>query len=366
MANQQIEIDPTKLNQKSKVILQYLMYCNGSNFLAKGAYELPDMQLTAQLSHSLVCRPSSKRPFQQRWEIVGDKLGFGAFSSVYTNKGKLKSELDLAYSPPKNECPSIIKEIKFGNETGMQIKPKHIVKEEIKTQASSDFLHCKSAFFSPDKGFLIMRQAPGMDLIDFVTLMRAGKLSVTYYDLLQLTRSILSEVHALHKKGIIHRDLKPDNIVANPQDFTAKLIDFSFVKPITFPKQRYNSLRGTPAYIAPECWSTKCVSTASDWFAIGWTLAQLWGDTALSNQDLTIYAAEPFTQLLQFLKKETFQNLFHHLHVPLDAKFELQSILQGLIICDESKRLRGAQALVRVEQLIKDYEQTALPVATMV
>lgn len=361
MTEMEIEIQPTDLNPISGAVLQCLMERDGGNLLPKGNYKLPVLGLSVELTQSLIKRPSSKSFFLQRWEIVGKKLGKGAFSTVYQSEGCLKPEKGLIYSPAKT--PRVIKEIKYNNHRGINVTARQVAKEEQKTNAGSDFLHCKAAFFSPKQGFLTMRQAPGLNLLDFIMLMQEGKINVSYLDLLKISHSIVTTVHDLHKKGWIHRDLKPENIIIDPENYTIKLIDFDFIKPILFPAQPYKSLKGTPGFIPPDAWRTFKTSTAVDWFAIGWTLAQLWGDTALN--DAFFHKLSNY-QLSEFLEKETFENLFHGTYVPEEAEGELRSILQGFIVCDEKKRLRGYDATKRFEKLINDYDPDPLPVCTLV
>lgn len=363
MTNPEMVINPAKLDETSRVVLQYLGYSQG-NMLSKGKYHLPVLDVSVNLTNSLVCRPSSRNFRLHRWEIVGEKIGEGAFSTVYESIGALKPEKHFTYSPPKK--PRIIKEINFKNIAGMQVEPRHIIKEMDKTNRGSNFLRCKSSFFAEKKGFLIMNKAPGMELFELITQMRDGRIEVSYYDLLLLTKSILLEVHNLHKKGVIHRDLKSDNIVVDLETKTAKLIDFAFIKPISFPKPRYKSLRGTLGFLPPDDWYSNKVSTATDWFAIGWTLAQLWGDTALNDVFFNVNPTDLERKILAFLSKESFCNLFHHINVPLDSKTELESLLKGLVRCDEGERLRGYSAIARCDKLIKNHEQTMLPVCNMV
>ncbi|NUP09323.1 MAG: protein kinase [Polyangiaceae bacterium] len=86
----------------------------------------------------------------------------------------------------------------------------------------------------------------------------------------------LAEAHA---RGIIHRDLKPDNVLLTfrgvDPDFV-KVLDFGIawnVESVAWPKWRRlteeGKVLGTPAYMAPERFTTVPVTAASDIYSLG-------------------------------------------------------------------------------------------------
>lgn len=91
-------------------------------------------------------------------------------------------------------------------------------------------------------------------------------------------------VLALHKAGWSHGDIKPSNllikadqlIMAEPPDLQLLLNDFALAEPIptlspTIPitSATLTSPKGTPAYLAPECWQGQSTSIQSDIYAFG-------------------------------------------------------------------------------------------------
>lgn len=90
--------------------------------------------------------------------------------------------------------------------------------------------------------------------------------------------SIIIEVanglQALHDQSIIHRDLKPGNILVS-YDGAVKLTDFGVARPINSNLTKLDELVGSANYMAPEMWSGREVSPATDLYALGVTAYEL-------------------------------------------------------------------------------------------
>lgn len=90
--------------------------------------------------------------------------------------------------------------------------------------------------------------------------------------LAQACRS-LAEAHAV---GIIHRDVKPANLLVSHDtdgEEVLKVVDFGIARLGTdSDATRTQSVRGTPAYMAPECWAGGAADARSDVYALGATL----------------------------------------------------------------------------------------------
>lgn len=83
-----------------------------------------------------------------------------------------------------------------------------------------------------------------------------------------------------HDAGIIHRDIKPANLFAarsGDEHDILKVLDFGIARLVSgsFEATATQSVRGTPAYMAPECWSGADADARSDVYALGATLHTL-------------------------------------------------------------------------------------------
>lgn len=101
----------------------------------------------------------------------------------------------------------------------------------------------------------------------------------------QKTASILAAAQALwvlHQAGWIHGDIKPSNfllaadhlVMADQPELQLLINDFALAEPIAKGALDTSQLaltapKGTPAYLAPECWQGQGTSVQSDIYAFG-------------------------------------------------------------------------------------------------
>ncbi|MFB9324997.1 serine/threonine protein kinase [Paenibacillus aurantiacus] len=93
-------------------------------------------------------------------------------------------------------------------------------------------------------------------------------------DVIELGLNILSALEVCHSNQIIHRDIKDDNIFVN-RDGKYKLGDFGVAK-LLKDSSRAASVKGTPAYIAPEVYLGKeKYNNAVDLYSLGIVLYKM-------------------------------------------------------------------------------------------
>lgn len=131
--------------------------------------------------------------------------------------------------------------------------------------------------------FITMEFIDGEDLASL--LRRVGRLPPEKG--LAVSRDICAGVAAAHEKGVIHRDLKPANIMVDGRG-RARVTDFG----LAVAGERATDRAGTPAYMAPEQLGGAAATFASDIYALGLVLYEIFTGRrpfeATSTHDLLV------------------------------------------------------------------------------
>jgi len=122
----------------------------------------------------------------------------------------------------------------------------------------------------PDgRPYLAMERLDGETLASVIA---RGALSLARA--LEMFGELASAVHALHEQGLVHRDLKPENVFV-VADRHAVLLDFGIAKDLDAPAStttQEGSVRGTPAYMAPERFFGQPAGIATDVYELALVL----------------------------------------------------------------------------------------------
>ena len=130
-----------------------------------------------------------------------------------------------------------------------------------------------------------------MEFLDGVTLSQrlASSGPLTHQQALPLARDICEGLRLIHEQGIVHRDLKSSNIMLCQRngETRAVLMDFGLAflgdndacdagdPTVSRLAPESNVVAGTPAYMAPEQFEGKPVSSATDIYALGVVLYEM-------------------------------------------------------------------------------------------
>lgn len=138
-------------------------------------------------------------------------------------------------------------------------------------------------YAASDDGFsyLAMEYLPGEDLSTLVSSHGPLPVARAIHFGVQACRA-LEEAHAI---GLVHRDVKPANlrVTRRGHDWDVlTLLDFGIARPMRTDAEaltRGATLRGTPAYMAPESCRGEAATPSSDLYSLGATLFHLLAGT---------------------------------------------------------------------------------------
>ncbi len=155
-----------------------------------------------------------------------------------------------------------------------------------------DIFHCEQP--PPSSLFLTMKLLPGQTLAARLRVLS----QISIEEGSAILRQIVAGVAAIHAAGIIHRDIKPNNIMldGSGRDVRLWITDFglarAFETETTLPGRW--ALAGTPAYMAPELFLGRPPTQASDLFALGVVLHEVFtGQKPTAAPDNSSIAVSP-------------------------------------------------------------------------
>jgi serine/threonine-protein kinase len=127
--------------------------------------------------------------------------------------------------------------------------------------------------------FLTMEYVDGEDLASL--LRRIGR--IPQDKALDIARQLCAGVAAAHDRGVLHRDLKPANVMLDGEGMV-RITDFGIA---TAAGEQSRDLVGTPQYMAPEQLDGRPASIASDIYALGLILFEVFtGRRAIDSKTL--------------------------------------------------------------------------------
>ena len=193
-----------------------------------------------------------------KYELL-EELGKGGFGTVYRARETVL-ELERAV---KVLHPNLVNTLEFIER----------FRREAKVSARLDHPNIVPVYELAEEGgysFLTMKFMPGGSLKDWLA--REGPMP--YKRAVEIVTQIAEGlVYAYNQpEKLIHRDIKPANILFD-EDGTARICDFGFAKALAHTSSVSTSsisggMVGTPAYIAPEIWSGKGASPATDIYSL--------------------------------------------------------------------------------------------------
>ncbi|KTD61405.1 protein kinase domain-containing protein [Legionella spiritensis] len=346
-----IRINPEKkMSEAQKAILEEYFINRSLRFSGAGkhSYEInmPDgrsIKKGVRLKYSLLM--NDLKESRRSIEILDKKIGSGAFGSTIISKGVIKVDENMRYKVRSGEEKKrVVKRIPLNGKS----TKKRVRKEAERAGKGSSVLHCKAALFSPKNAYLIMRNAPGMELYELMEKMDEGKITLNTLQMLKISLAIIEAVNNIHQRGILHLDIKPENIMVDPTTLKVTIIDFGLSVPIS--KKRVKNPRGTPEFISPELAFANAVSPACDVFSLGQTLAEFWNNrpSLPDTEDSDAYMSELF---FQYLQDESIWQ-FTGIKAPDPIKGELSDLLWRLCRFHCEDRIGLDEAALKTGKMI--------------
>lgn len=134
-----------------------------------------------------------------------------------------------------------------------------------------DIVHLLDAGVESDLVWLVMERVRGADLTRYTRPQRLLPDNLV----MQIGARVAAALAHAHTQGVVHRDLKPANVLVNLAAGQVKLADFGVAQVDDAEATRTGMTLGTPAYMAPEQLAGHPASPASDAYALGVVLFEL-------------------------------------------------------------------------------------------
>jgi serine/threonine protein kinase len=160
---------------------------------------------------------------------------------------------------------------------------------------------------------------------------------------LEILRDVLFALKHLNSHGLSHKDIKPSNIIYNPHDRKATLVDLDYA---VFNGANYKKYLGTIQYSAPEQVLSNATSTTADCYSLGLVMAYL------------IMGKIPFSTDLYEQNELVKQHLLEafetnpHYHTP--ALKDFYTLISSLLTFDFNERIsidEALKSLVKIKRL---------------
>ncbi len=230
--------------------------------------------------------PAGAAPLNGRYRL-GDRLGAGAASQV-VEAVDMRTGATVAVKLirlPHDQSPAQRKEWsgRLRREISLARRLNH-----------PDVVHLLDAGIESDLVWLVMERVRGADLTRYTQPRRLLPDNLV----MQIGARVAGALAHAHAHGVVHRDLKPANVLVNLAAGQVKLADFGVARVDDAEATRTGMTLGTPAYMAPEQLAGQPASPASDAYALGVVLFELFAgrrphEASTLGELLRVTASQP-------------------------------------------------------------------------
>ncbi len=194
-------------------------------------------------------------------KTLGGTICAGVFKKALTTSDPSK----VAVIATPSACPETLEESKIAEQEVNFLQ---------QFQGASHIPILYDQFSVPNEVYAMIQENIGPTLYEaFLDRNNPYRLSITLSQIERITKKLLESLATLHKNGVIHGDVKPGNC-----SFGGHLFDFN-LSGKGDPNGAIPGIRYTGPYRSPEGIILEKSFFASDIWALGCTLYELWGGT---------------------------------------------------------------------------------------
>eukprot|EP00441_Pelagodinium_beii_P017183 CAMPEP_0197658420 /NCGR_PEP_ID=MMETSP1338-20131121/45227_1 /TAXON_ID=43686 ORGANISM="Pelagodinium beii, Strain RCC1491" /NCGR_SAMPLE_ID=MMETSP1338 /ASSEMBLY_ACC=CAM_ASM_000754 /LENGTH=551 /DNA_ID=CAMNT_0043235005 /DNA_START=69 /DNA_END=1721 /DNA_ORIENTATION=+ len=232
-----------------------------------------DHARTKEVTFLPVCRAARMEPFEDSYHVMGDKLGFGAFGTVW-RCWRVHSKAPQGHSLAAKQ----LEKSKMTQRDVWCLFGSEKSEGEINLHLAQKHPHIVQLLDVFDEAFnvtLVMEACDGGDLFNYVVShTKSSGVGVLEQAATVVMGQLLSALDYLHCQLIVHRDVKCENVVLRHRHLdlernTCKLCDFGLAARLP-PGGMLQEPVGSLDYAAPELvQKAPCYGTPSDLWAAG-------------------------------------------------------------------------------------------------
>jgi serine/threonine protein kinase len=188
---------------------------------------------------------------------IGEKIGVGSFSSVYT---ATNSNTSVSVAPVKEYAIKVIKMNKISD----HIKSK--IKMEVEILSKLDhpnIIKLHESFYNDGLLYIVLDKCK----TDLSTEIKTNGSKIDISTKMGWIDGLLNGLKYLHQNNIIHRDIKPQNTLLDNLG-NIKIIDFGFARYFG-AENLMNTICGSPLYMSPEIFISNTYDYKSDYWSMG-------------------------------------------------------------------------------------------------
>lgn len=194
-------------------------------------------------------------------------LGKGAFSTVYLGTYIKHDNLRLPIGTPVA--------VKIINKKTLSSKSQEAIREEIRiidiirSEPHPNIVEFYDVIYEKDKIYIIMEYCSSGDMRGILKKPIKEKYAQFYFS------QLANGLRYLYNKNIVHRDIKPRNILLTNNRRVLKIADFGFAKQLQDDNFMYQTVCGSPLYMAPEIIKRSDYNNQTDLWSLGMILYEI-------------------------------------------------------------------------------------------